>query len=85
MLRPEIRSRVLFDTWRQNPGNKLVHCGVITVGLFFGLVSLGERFHISGNTFLAGLVIVLVFALATLFFGCLRVVNYFRGRKAENR
>jgi hypothetical protein len=83
MLRPAIRWRLLFDTWRQNPGNMLVHCGVITVGLFFGLVGLGGRFHISENAFLAGLVVVLIFAFATLLFGCLRVVNYFRRRRSE--
>jgi len=63
----------------------MVRCGVVTVGLFFGLIALGGRFHISGDVFVAGLVVVLIFAFATLFFACVRVVNYVRGRETEDK
>ena len=75
------RPWLLASTWNHNPGNKTVRCGVVTVGLFLGLIALGDRFRISGNAFVAGLIVVLVFAFATLFFGCMSVVNYFRRRK----
>jgi len=75
-------SWLLAGSWNNNPGNKTVRCGVLTVGMFLGLVGLGDRFRISANVFVAGLIVVLLFAFATLFFGCMSVKNYFRGRKS---
>ena len=72
---------LLSSTWTHNPGNKTVRCGVITVGLFLGLIVLGDRLRISGEIFVWCLLVVLIFAFATLFFGCLSAVHYFRRRK----
>jgi len=76
-----LRPWLLASTWNHNPGNKTVRCGVVTVGLFYGPIVLGNRLPISGNVFVVGLIVVLLFALATLSFGCMSVVNYFRRRK----
>ena len=80
MLPPSLRLWLLADTWKNNPRNKAVRCGVITVGLFFGLIAMGERFGIPGGVIVAGFILVLLFAFLTLFFACMDVVNYFRGR-----
>lgn len=78
------RFLIYLYTWNHNPGNKMVRCGVVTVSLFFGLILFSEKYHISADVFVAGLTLVLAFALLTLFFGVLRVVNYCRkGRKAD--
>lgn len=76
-----LRPWLLASTWNHNPGNKTVRCGVVTVGLFYGLIVLGDRFRISGNAFVVGLTVVLLFAFATLYFCCMSVMNYFRRRK----
>lgn len=78
------RFLIYLSTWNHNPGNKMVRCGVATVSLFFGLILFGEKYHVSADVFVAGLMLVLIFALLTLFFGALRVVHYCRrGRKAD--
>jgi hypothetical protein len=44
---------LLSSTWTHNPGNKTVRCGVITVGLFFGLIAWGIAFEFPAR-FLCG-------------------------------
>jgi uncharacterized membrane-anchored protein len=76
-LRPSMPAR----TWNQNPGNHTVRSGVLTLGLFLGLIGLEDHFRIPSNAFVVGLIVALLFAFATLFPGCLNVANYVRGRK----
>ena len=72
---------MFFYTWKDNPGNKMVRCGVITVSLFFFFIVVSERFRVSANLFLGGLIVVLIFAFATLFFAAAKVTKLLRVKK----
>ena len=78
--RPRFLPWLLVSAWTDNPGNKTIRCGVITIVTFLGLINFGERLHISADAFIVGLVIVLGFGFATLFFAGISVRVYFRKR-----
>ena len=60
-----------FYFWRifkQNPGNRLVECGVITVALFLLMVPMSSLGDIPDWLFGAWIVLVVLLCFSTLFF-----------------
>ena len=67
--------------FKQNPGNRVVECGVITVALFLLMVPLSRFEDIPDWLFGAWIILVVLLCFSTLFFVVQRAYRAFRHRK----
>ena len=72
---------LFWRTFKSNPGNRVVECGVITLTVFFAMLMFVKPGDIPDWLFLLWLILVVLLCFSTLFFVAQRAYNAFRHRK----
>ena len=67
-----------WRTFKQNPGNRFVECGMITLMAFFALMLCNALGAIPEWLFFVWLILVLVLSFSTLFYLGQRAVRFIR-------
>jgi hypothetical protein len=71
-----------WRTFKKNPGNRVVECGIITVALFLVMVPLSRLGNIPEWFFGTWLILVALLSFSTLFFVAQRAYRALRRRKS---
>jgi hypothetical protein len=67
--------------FKQNPGNRLVECGYMTLMVFYAIIPLTRFDHIPDRLFASWLILLILHCFATLFFAVQRWFGGPRHRK----
>lgn len=70
-----------WRVFKENPGNRVVECGVITLAVFFAMIPLTKLQDPPDWVFAPWLILVTLLCFSTLFFVLQRVYRAIRRRK----
>jgi hypothetical protein len=72
---------LFWRVFKENPGNRVVECGVITVAVFFAMLPLAKLQDPPVWVFAPWLILVILLCFSTLFFVVQRAYRAIRRRK----
>jgi hypothetical protein len=70
-----------WSVFKENPGNRVVECGVITLAVFFAMIPLTKLQNPPDWVFAPWLILVVLLCFSTLFFVVQRAYRTTRRRK----